>query len=87
MILEIPVLLITVKKLYMPLTLKPGTKTHYMPPEAGEGEYDHTLDIYGHLAIYVFLQKHRQKLKKATYSSDGNLLARKEVVRREVAIY
>ena len=66
------------------LTSKPGT-VDYMPPEAAEGNYDCTLDIfsYGHLAIYVFLQQLPQRLKSATYYSEGILIARTELQRRE----
>ena len=66
------------------LTSKPGT-VDYMPPEAADGNYDCTLDIfsYGHLAIYILLQQLPKRLKMATYYSEGSLVARIEVQRRE----
>ena len=66
------------------LTSKPGT-IDYMPPEAGEGDYDKTLDIfsYGHLAIYILLQQRPRTLKKSTFHSEGRLVARTEVERRD----
>ena len=69
-----------------PLTSKPGT-IDYMPPEALETEYDYTLDIfsYGHLAIYILLNKPPQ-LRPATYVSNHRVFARTEVERREVSI-
>ena len=66
-------------------TANPGTQD-YMPPEASEGGYDFTIDIfsYGHLALYTMLQKHPYPLLEvANYESSGETLARSEVQRRE----
>ena len=67
------------------LTSNPGT-LDYMPPEAIEGgEYDDRLDVFsfGHLSIYVIIQRRPHPLLRATYTVAGRLFARTEVERRQ----
>ena len=66
------------------LTSNPGT-LDYMPPEALEGgHYNDRLDIFsfGHLSIYVMIQKRPHPLLRPSYRKHGRLMARTEVERR-----
>ena len=67
------------------MTSSPGT-VDYMSPEAMEGDYNEKIDIfsYGHLGVYVVIQRRPHPLQRPTYKEGGNLIARTEVQRRQV---
>ena len=73
------------------MTSRPGTQD-YMPPEAQEQgqEYDMKIDMFsfGHLALYVVIQK-RPKVLAAKYkpSHSTKRIARTEIERRQKAIH
>ena len=68
------------------LTQAPGTQV-YMPPEALDPhpKYGDRLDIFsfGHLALYTLIREFPKDLLPATYISEGKLIARNEIERRE----
>ena len=70
------------------MTSHPGT-LNYMPPEALEGEsYSDKLDVFsfGHLSLFVIIQRLPNPLLPYTYRKKGALIARSEVERRQVYI-
>lgn len=68
------------------LTTLPGT-LDYMPPEAIDGDhYCEKLDIFsfGHLSIYVIIQKRPHPLLRPTYRQAGKLMGRTAVEQRTI---
>ena len=57
----------------------------YLSPEALEGEIIPEIDVFsfGHLTVYVILQREPHPLKNPTYKPKGKRIARTEVERRE----
>jgi serine/threonine protein kinase len=66
------------------LTSNPGT-LDYMPPEAGDRNYNDKLDVFsfGHLSIYVILQRHPHELQRKCPKIQGKYVIRTEVERRQ----
>ena len=67
------------------LTTFPGT-IEYMPPEAVDGNYDETIDIFsfGHLSIYTLNQQQPCPILQYTYVQDGKVVGRSEIDRRKL---
>ena len=57
----------------------------YLPPEAFEGEITDKVDVFafGHLSLYVVLQRKPHPLKNPIYKLNKETVARTEVERRE----
>ena len=69
-----------------PMTKGPGNAA-YMPPEAQEGRYDASIDIFsfGVLALFALTQTFPDPLR-ATYTDRGEIVGRSEVQRRSAYI-
>ena len=68
------------------MTSSPGT-LDYMPPEAMEGgDYNEKIDVfsYGHLAVYIMIQRRPHPLLRPIHREGQRLMARTEVERRKV---